>query len=115
MSGGISVVVNFDALSELTKRLQGIQRSFESMGAHPAVDGAALGDLALSEALVDFLDGWSQGRQQISESLTAVVAVVSHALATYQQADRVIAADEQPVRGGSNPASSQASQSVTHG
>jgi hypothetical protein len=95
VSGGTTIVVNFDTLSALAKRLQSIHDTFDSMGAHPPVDEGALGEQSLADELERFLDGWSQGRQKIAGSLTAVVQAVSNALATYEQADHGIAADEQ--------------------
>jgi len=95
MTGDVTVVVNFEALDALVKRLTYIQNTFDAMGGHPGVSPDALGDGALTAEFERFLDGWSQGRRRISGELAAVVKVVSHALATYGTADRGIAAHEQ--------------------
>jgi hypothetical protein len=115
VGGGPTIVVNFDALAELTSRLQNIHRTFTSMGADPAIDGAALGDARLSDALERFLDGWSQGRQQIGSSLSAIVVIVAHAVETYEQADKSIASAEQGIDSGSTAGSgTSSSQGQTH-
>jgi hypothetical protein len=71
-----------------------IETTFDSMGAHPAVDGSSLGERQLTDELEKFLDGWSQGRSSISKSLASVVQVVQNALTVYQHTEQEIASAE---------------------
>lgn len=88
------IFVNFEALTELAYRLENIQSTFEAMAAHPSVDGGAVANAALADELASYLDGWSQGREQIGSSMRAVIGAVGKALTTYREADNAIAAAE---------------------
>ncbi|MBB5868610.1 hypothetical protein F4553_001989 [Allocatelliglobosispora scoriae] len=99
----VDFTVDLVALVDLHRSLVAIQRDLEaSSGVTAAADRESMGGHDVADAVRDFIDGWRDGRQQVSENLNACVGILAQAIEVYRQAEEAL---HNAAAGSSTPAS----------